>query len=470
MGGASVAFVAALLTIVDRILSLKERLRTTKSHRQVVKLHEESPAEWSADCHGMLARSRWTTHSPFSYLFYREIFIIGGAGILLNYLGLALSLQLESFLFLDMTGTALVAFLLGPWWGASVALLSSSAINWLLYPDPSADVLIFPWALVNMAGGLFWGFVASGAHFQRYLSAGHNSVISHLWFLAILGVLGAIVMSIPGTFVTAAIAAQTEVSLQSSVLRALGSLVAGWQSILQAYLEPLLGGKWAEGLGWGIVHWLQNCVRYIPDKTLSVAIALVVLKYGFPLFEQELIHGGPAGKRPKDSYAAPLFLGLLYVPPLIALLSADMFSGNRYWPLWSAPWLIIAPGLIFHLFRGPAKAEFQAARLGRAERYAYALKPIEQEPSYQFCRRLTLATLVASALIALCFPILLPDYGTVAFNFFCVVYGFLLAMHLLHVAISQNLALARAGGFATLDLGARENLTTRSRAKHSAGR
>ena len=28
---------------------------------------------------------------------------------------------------------------------------------------------------------------------------------------------------------------------------------------------------------------------------MSAAIALVVLKYGYPLFERELIHGGPRG-------------------------------------------------------------------------------------------------------------------------------------------------------------------------------
>jgi len=41
-------------------------------------------------------------------------------------------------------------------------------------------------------------------------------------------------------------------------------------------------------------------------------------------------------------------------------------------------------------------------------------------------------------------PILLVDFSRAAFNFFCVVYGFLLAVHLVSVAISQNLSVARA--------------------------
>lgn len=46
-----------------------------------------------------------------------------------------------------------------------------------------------------------------------------------------------------------------------------------------------------------MVSWIQNCLRYIPDKTISVAIALTLIKYGFPLFERELIHGGPGKAR-----------------------------------------------------------------------------------------------------------------------------------------------------------------------------
>ncbi len=470
IGAATVALVAAFLTIVDRILSLRERLRTANEDKSAPKSPEEFPTWDSSRFKRLSARYPWTKKSPLSYLFYREILIIGGAGILLNYLGLALSLQLESILFLDMTGTALVAFLLGPWWGAVVALLSSSVVNWLLYPEPGADVLIFPWSLVNMTGALFWGAIARSPSFQRYLAVGHTSVIAHLWSLVRLGVLGAVIMSIPGTFVLAAIPTQTEVALHSGVVRSLEGVVPGWQALLHGHIEPLLGAAWANTVGWAVVHWLQNCVRYIPDKTLSVAIALVVLKYGFPLFERELIHGGPTRQRPKDGSTEPLILGLLYLPCFVALLSAEVFSGARYWPLWSAPWLIIIGGFFVLQVWGQSKDEVQEARLSRAVRYFEALKPIEREPSYQFCRRLGLATLMASALVALCLPLLLPDYGSVAFNFFCVVYGFLLAMHLLHVAISQNLSIARMGGFRTVESADPETHSQRTGHKRSAQR
>ena len=53
-------------------------------------------------------------------------------------------------------------------------------------------------------------------------------------------------------------------------------------------------------------------------------------------------------------------------------------------------------------------------------------------------------TLVASLIFALSLPILLMDFYRVTFKFFCVVYGFLLVVHLIRVAIAQNISVARA--------------------------
>jgi hypothetical protein len=194
------------------------------------------------------------------------------------------------------------------------------------------------------------------------------------------------------------------------------------------------------------VNWFQNCVRYIPDKTMSAAIALVILKYGYPLFERELIHGGPDGERPRDERILPLVLGLLYAPSYASLLSQEGYAGMLYWPLWSMPWLFIIVGYFKIRYWGLTDDALHEARLQRAERYARALKPIGKVPSYEFCRRLTFATLIASLLFALCLPVLMMDFYRVTFKFFCVVYGFLLAVHLIRVAIAQNISVARADG------------------------
>ncbi len=70
----------------------------------------------------------------------------------LNYFGSTVNEKFSLPLFLDMVGTATAAFALGPWYGALVGLLS----NLLL--AIGANPASIPFALVNMAGALLWGY------------------------------------------------------------------------------------------------------------------------------------------------------------------------------------------------------------------------------------------------------------------------------------------------------------------------
>lgn len=251
--------------------------------------------------------------------------------------------------------------------------------------------------------------------------------------------LGACVMSVPGTFVLAALSKQTALPLNPDLAHAAQEFVTYGQIALRDQLTALFGVAWAESLGWAFENWLRNCLRYVPDKTISAALALAVLKYGFPLFERELILG-PGTPRPRDTMAAPLILGCLYVPSFIAFLRVEEYRSAQYWALWSVPWLIIVGGLVALGRWGPSDTAARDACLRRSERYRRALRPIEGEPVHDFCGRLMLATLVASMFFALGMIYLLADFYRAAFNFFAVVYGSLLAVHLARVAISQNLS------------------------------
>lgn len=441
LGGTIAGFIAALLTVMEKLLDIQNRIHTKKD-RKTAPQQERTSSETAASIDFFSSKPLRGS----SYLLLNETSVILASGVLLNYVGLTLSRHLESILFLDMSGTALVAMLLGPWWGAIVALLSNSVVNWLLFPEAGADVVIFPWSLVNMAGALFWGMLARQAGFQKYVRTSKSSGLAHTWFLLSFGVAGAVVMSIPGTLVQSALDERSIFALNPEVAESLSARIMQWETTVQMYLQSLLGLTWSEHIGWYLVNWFQNCIRYIPDKTMSAAIALVVLKYGYPLFERELIHGGPEGDRPGDERILPLVLGLLYAPSYAVLISTADYAGTLYWPLWSLPWLFVVYGYFNLRYWGPSDDALHEARLQRAERYARALKPIGKEPSYEFCRRLTFATLIASLLFALCLPILLMDFYRVTFKFFCVVYGFLLVVHLIRVAIAQNISVARADG------------------------
>jgi hypothetical protein len=302
--------------------------------------------------------------------------------------------------------------------------------------------VIFPWSLVSMTGACYGGWMARQPGFQKYLRTGRLRPVPclvplYLWCRRRDRHEPA------GTFVQAARHEQTTFALNPVVAESVSLRGLQWETTAHLYLESLFGLTWGESLSWWIVNWFQNWIRYIPDKTMSAAISLVVLKYGYPLFERELIQGGPEGQRPNDERILPLVLGLLYAPSFAALLSSETYGGATYWPLWALPWLLILAGYIYLRYWGTGEAALQAARLQRAERYARALKQIGREASHEFCKRLTFMTLIASLLFALCLPILLMDFYRVTFKFFCVVYGFLLVVHLVRIAIAQNISMAR---------------------------
>src|SRR5262249_38685635 len=136
------------------------------------------------------------------------LLVIVPTGLLLNYFGLAVASQLKNVIYLDMTGTAFVSLLLGPWWGAITGLLSNSFVNWALNPDPDPELHIFPWSLVNVTGALFWGWMAQKVSFRNYLISYHRTWSDDITFLMVFGVGGAGVMSVIGTSIKLALGPQ----------------------------------------------------------------------------------------------------------------------------------------------------------------------------------------------------------------------------------------------------------------------
>jgi len=439
LAGTIAGFVAAVLSIMEKLLDLKQRFRPGEEMESASRRNESVVPRTVSPRRKQPA---WKLINVSSYLLLHELTVIVAAGVLLNYLGLMLSLRLQSILYLDMVGTALAALLLGPWWGALVALLSSSMVNWVLYPGPS-DIVIFPWVLVNMAGGFFWGFLARRAVFRKYIKSPRTSASSHGWYLVMFGVCGAGLMSVPGAFIQAALSEPAVFALNPEVAQTLHAMILEWQEFIQDRCEALFGVAWGDSIGWATLTWIQTCLRYIPDKTISVAIALTIIKYGFPLFERELIQGEQAATRPRDTAAAPLILGAVYLPCFLALIMVDQYESGIFWPMWAAPWALILGGIAMLYRSGPSDEAVRHACLGRAERYAHAHRTVQREPAHDFGQRLTVATLIACLVFALCLPFVLEAFYQVAFNFFCVVYGFLLAVYLIREAISQNISSAR---------------------------
>lgn len=70
----------------------------------------------------------------------------------LNIVGGTINSALQLPIFLDMIGTAVVAIVLGPWWGALVGAITNIVSSFISGP------IGLPFAVVNVVGGLVWGY------------------------------------------------------------------------------------------------------------------------------------------------------------------------------------------------------------------------------------------------------------------------------------------------------------------------
>ena len=361
------------------------------------------------------------------YLINYEILPILGIGLLINCGGVLLTRTFKNLLFLDMVGTAFSSFLLGPWYGALCGLLSNSFVNYVMYPGDDADKIIFPWSLVNIAGGLYWGFVVRNRWFRNYISETHASVRSHLLFVLVYGVLASIVLAIPGAFIQGVVG-DNAVLEDSTVASTISALIQGFCSFAH--------------LGSVVCRWLTQSIWSIPDKAISAALAVTIVRLGFPLYERELIHTRPNETRPRDGWLGPIALILAYVPSLFIFIKVDTYGFDKHYVLWLSPLLVLVLRMIYLVFaRSPQNLEEHFRT--RSGIYDNVVKVIQTNVGHSFFKRLRIATIL-STLILIGGLLLLgvfrhnPELFQVSGNFLLVTCGMLLAIYAVQLALGQN--------------------------------
>lgn len=82
----------------------------------------------------------------------RTVLAIVVGCVALNLVGRVIVHVLHMSIYLDMIGTAVSAVVLGPWWGALVGLITNTA------GVTTSGAASLPFALVNVAGALVWGY------------------------------------------------------------------------------------------------------------------------------------------------------------------------------------------------------------------------------------------------------------------------------------------------------------------------
>ena len=94
-----------------------------------------------------VARKKVSSRIPLTY-----VVALVPVAAALNIVGGQINTILKLPTFLDMIGTAVVAIVLGPWWGALVGVITNVVASFISGP------IGLPFAVVNVAGALVWGY------------------------------------------------------------------------------------------------------------------------------------------------------------------------------------------------------------------------------------------------------------------------------------------------------------------------
>ena len=170
------------------------------------------------------------------------VLAVAVACVVLNLFGRMFTDWLHVPLYMDMVGTALAAFALGPWRGAAVGF-ATNVIGWIINPDAP-----LAFALVNVLGALVWGYGV------RRWNLG--STLIKFFSLNILVALMCSGVAVP------------------LVLMHLETALKPGHDLLVLSFENLGHGLWT-AVAFG------NIISSVADKTLSGFLALVALS-GLP--------------------------------------------------------------------------------------------------------------------------------------------------------------------------------------------
>lgn len=106
-----------------------------------------------------VARKKKSSRIPLTY-----VVALVPVAAALNIVGGLINTALKLPIFLDMIGTAVVAIVLGPWWGALVGVITNVVSSFISGP------INLPFAACNVIGALVWGYGVRWGWGKKYWS------------------------------------------------------------------------------------------------------------------------------------------------------------------------------------------------------------------------------------------------------------------------------------------------------------
>jgi hypothetical protein len=189
--------------------------------------------------------------------------------LLLNLIGVALIRQTQGILFLDTTGTALAAFTLGPWWAATIGILTNLLGS--LLTGPTTHYHLF--GIVNATLGIAWGYYA--IFFRSHVTQLDMRNIRKLLRTILL-------LSVVGTVVSTPVASYLLVFPLGVLNPHQEDKHTGDDVQVTIYRELVGESTLSPAQRYGVFTLCQVPFN-LADKALSVLVALALLHLLFPL-------------------------------------------------------------------------------------------------------------------------------------------------------------------------------------------
>jgi hypothetical protein len=392
----------------------------------------------------LLPLKNWLSEKTYPYLLVHEIFPVVLSSLFLNYLGWVITRSLNSILFFDMTGTALAAFLLGPIWGSFVGI-TSSMIHWALWPQSDRDIVILPWFLINMSGGWIWGVMARNWSFTKYLD--QDTLKSNFSFLFRFGFLSALFMALVGILISYAVKQELFFPVDEAFSKALHQQVDIWKA---NSVSNFPGHEVLKYLPELLMLW----IIYIPDKALSTIVALVLCRYAFPLYSEQLLRSHTRPQLTDGYWSGAWILLMVYLVPLYLLINSSPPDGRAYGEHWFAivlyaPLAVLATlAIAGQILRKDQPPEVRRD-LSRKRSIVYdkMREVMKQQTSFRAASFSFLVSNIVVVLFVIGMAYLMGKefvdsnkFLELALSFIEAAYGFLIATRLIRIVVAQNYA------------------------------
>jgi hypothetical protein len=262
--------------------------------------------------------------------------------------------------FLDMIGTAMCAFALGPWWGAATGVLTNSVLSIFL------SSLYIDYMLVNITGAVIWGTLG-----RRYLNpigpgCDDQYIIFGLDFSGIVKVLRiwltGILVGVACALVALLIRVDWKLTIDMKIIESMPNQHPTEQLSIQV-ANDAMHSKMPITL---LLVW-PELFSTIPDKLLSTVVAIYILSKFFPFFYSSYLYSSNNSLGKHNNFMGEKLFLTIFTASTVAMILKSSIEKDPGIMAVSAVWscFLISAFAIFFIAKKHSKTTYEIKHCSR---------------------------------------------------------------------------------------------------------